>query len=203
MSAVLEINEIVPKAQTNGYKRRLITVAEYDRMTELGFFNSDEKVELINGEIIKIMAKGTKHSSINDRVARFFYKNLDEKVIVRNQNPIVLNNFSEPEPDIVLAKQNASDYLEKHPTPEDIFLIMEISDTTLYQDREAKSLMYARSGIKQYLILNVNDQTIEDYREPNFDGYEYKKTHRIGDKFNLVSFPEIEVNVNDILISNA
>jgi Uma2 family endonuclease len=203
MTAVSEITQIVPKTQISGSNRRLITVAEYDRMTELGFFDNGEKVELLNGEIIEIMAKGTKHSAINDRVARFFYRNLGEEIVVRNQNPIVLDDFSEPEPDIVLAKWDENEYLEKHPKPADIYLVMEISDTTLAQDRETKSLLYARAGIAQYLLLNVNEQTIEDYREPNSDGYEFKQTHRIGDKFNLVAFPETEIKVSEILIANA
>jgi Uma2 family endonuclease len=203
MSAVLEINEIVPKTYTNGSNRRLISVAEYDRMIELGLFNEDERVELLNGEIITIMPKGTKHSAINDKVAKFFYRNLSEDVVIRNQNPIILDDFSEPEPDIVLAKWNENEYLEKHPSPEDIYLVMEISDSTLQIDRETKSLLYARAGIAQYLLLNVIDQTIEDYREPSISGYESKKTHRIGDKFTLAAFPETEINVKDILVANA
>jgi Uma2 family endonuclease len=203
MTAVSEITQIVPKTQINGSNRRLITVAEYDRMTELGFFDNGEKVELLNGEIIEIMAKGTKHAIFNDLVADILNEKLGKNVYLRNQNPITLDDFSEPEPDIVLAKPPRGNYLEKHPTPEDIYLVMEISDTTLHQDRETKSLIYARSGITQYLLLNVNEQTIEDYRDPNFDGYEFKKTHRIGDKFNLVAFPEIEIKVDEILIANA
>jgi Uma2 family endonuclease len=80
---------------------------------------------------------------------------------------------------------------------------MEISDTTLQTDRETKSLAYARAGIGQYLLLNVIEQTIEDYREPSPSGYEFKKTHRVGDKFNLVAFPETEINVSNILVTNA
>ncbi len=203
MTAVSEITQIVPKTQINGSNRRLITVAEYDRMTELGFFDNGERVELLNGEIIEIMGKGTKHAILNDLVADVLNEKLGKSVYLRNQNPITLDNFSEPEPDIVLAKQPRGNYFEKHPTSADIYLVMEISDTTLYQDRETKLLLYARAGIVQYLLLNVNEQTIEDYREPNFDGYEFKKTHRIGDKFNLVAFPEIEIKVSEILVANA
>jgi Uma2 family endonuclease len=203
MTAVSEITQIVPKTQISGSNRRLITVAEYDRMTELGFFDNGEKVELLNGEIIEIMAKGTKHAIFNDLVADILSEKLGENVYLRNQNPITLDDFSEPEPDIVLAKPPRGNYFEKHPTPEDIYLVMEISDTTLAQDRETKSLLYARAGIVQYLLLNVNEQTIEDYREPNSDGYEFKQTHRIGDKFNLVAFPETEIKVSEILIANA
>ena len=199
MSAVLEINEIAPQAQTNGYQRRLITVAEYDRMTELGFFAADERVELLNGEIVKVMAKGTKHAILNDSIVDVFKEKFGKKVYVRNQNPIVLDDFSEPEPDIILAQPPRTKYLEQHPTSEDIYLVMEISDSTLYQDRETKSLAYSRAGITQYLLLNVREQTIEDYREPAKDGYGFKKTHRSGDKFTLSAFPETELAVDEML----
>jgi Uma2 family endonuclease len=203
MTAVSETTQIVPKTQINGSNRRLITVAEYDRMTELGFFDNGERVELLNGEIVNIMGKGTKHAILNDLVADILNEKLGENAYLRNQNPITLDDFSEPEPDIVLAKPPRGNYYEKHPKPADIYLVMEISDTTLSQDRETKSLAYARAGIAQYLLLNVNEQTIEDYREPNFDGYEFKKTYRIGDKFNLVAFPQIEINVSEMLVVNA
>lgn len=203
MSAVLEINETVPKTYTNGSNRRLISVAEYDRMIELGLFNEDERVELLNGEIITIMPKGTKHAIFNDLVTDILKEKLGNQVYVRNQNPIVLDDFSEPEPDVVLVKPPRNIYLEKHPTPENIYLVMEISDSTLQIDREIKSMAYAHAGISQYLLLNLIDQTIEDYREPSPSGYESKKTHRIGGKFNLVEFPEVEINVSDILVTNA
>ena len=202
MSAVLELNELVPQTQVVS-QRRLITVAEYDRMTELGFFENGERVELLNGEIIKIMGKGTKHAILNDLVVDIFKEKLGENVYVRNQNPIVLDNLSEPEPDIVLVKPPRAKYLDAHPRSSDIYLVMEISDPTLYQDRETKSLAYARAEIQQYCLFNVNKQTIEDYREPSSDGYQFKQTLKTGDRLGLVAFPDVEIRINEILSSNA
>ncbi len=76
---------------------------------------------------------------------------------------------------------------------------MEISDTTLAYDREDKARAYSRSGIQQYLLLNLQNETIEDYREPSPDGYQFKRTHRSGDALNLVAFPEIEIEVVNLL----
>jgi Uma2 family endonuclease len=109
-----------------------------------------------------------------------------------------LDNFSEPEPDIVLAKPPRRNYLENHPTPNDILLVMEISDTTLAYNRDDKAQAYSRNGIQQYLLLNLQNQTLEDYREPNADGYGAKRTFRSGDVFDLVAFPEIEINFDDL-----
>ncbi|HSK72042.1 MAG TPA: Uma2 family endonuclease [Pyrinomonadaceae bacterium] len=201
MSAVLEVQKSVPKTEVyqNGQvlRARLISVEEYDRMIEHGILTEEDKVELLNGVIIEKMPKGTKHSSANDRLTRLFYKLLDDKVIVRNQNPIWLDEFSEPEPDIALVVPDKNFYADRHPTPEDIFLIVEISDTTLGRDRLAKGLAYAKAGIRQYLVLNVQEETVEDYREPSADGFGSKRTFHKGESFSLTAFPEIEIKVDE------
>ncbi|NJM52990.1 MAG: Uma2 family endonuclease [Blastocatellia bacterium] len=197
MSAVLE-RTIPNSAPTNGVKHHLITVAEYDRMIELGVYTENDRIELLNGEIIELMPKGPKHVYFNEKVADFFKEKLDKNVDVRSQNPIVLDDFSEPEPDIVLAKPPRENYLENHPAPADIYLIMEISDTTLAYDREAKAKAYSRNGIGQYLLLNLNNETLEEYREPSEDGYQFKRTLRKGDSLNLEAFPEVEIKIDDL-----
>ncbi len=196
MSAVLET--ITPKITPNGVKQRLITVSEYDRMIEAGIYTENDHIELLNGEIIEIMPKGTKHTSANSKIIRFFIRFFAEKIIVRSQDPIRLDDFSEPEPDIVLANWDEKEYSENHPTPADIVLVMEISDTTLAYDREDKARAYSRNGIQQYLLLNLQNETLEDYREPTADGYGFKRTHRQGDVFNLVAFPETEIKFGDL-----
>ena len=103
-----------------------------------------------------------------------------------------------PNPTIVLALPPREKYLENHPTAVDILLVIEISDTTLIYDREAKARAYSRNGIRQYLLLNLQNQTVEDFREPGADGYEFKRTLRKGDIFNLVAFPEIEISLDDL-----
>ncbi len=196
MSAVLE--RTISNTVTNGVKPHLITVDEYDRMIEAGIYTENDRIELLNGEIIEIMPKGPKHTAANSRIVRFLIKLFDEKAIVRGQDPIRLDDFSEPEPDIVLANWDEKEYSENHPTPADVLLIMEISDTTLAYDREAKARAYSRNGIQQYLLLNLQNETLEDYREPNADGYGAKRTYRSGDVFNLVAFPEIEIKFDDL-----
>lgn len=197
MSAVLE--KTISNTQNCGVKPHLIKVAEYDRMIETGVYAENDRIELLNGEIIEIMPKGTKHTSANSRIIRFFIRLFGEKVIVRGQDPIRLDDFSEPEPDVVLANWDDNEYAENHPTPADILLVMEISDTTLIYDREAKAAAYSRNNIGQYLLLNLQNETIEDFREPGADGYGFKRTLRKGDVFNLVAFPEIEINIDDLL----
>lgn len=180
-------------------KLRQITVEEYDLMIESGVFDENDQIELLNGVIIEKMPKGTKHATLNDIIATRLVQKLGEKVCVKNQNPIRLDEFSEPEPDIVLAELPFEKYFENHPLPTEIFLILEIADSTLGYDRNTKGLAYSRAGIRQYILLNVQEKTLEDYREPGADGFQSKQTLRAGQNFNLVAFPEISLSVNDFL----
>jgi Uma2 family endonuclease len=205
MSAVIEITQSNPILVGNfngqNLKLRQITVKEYDAMIESGVFDEDDQVELLNGAIVEKMPKGTKHSAATYRVAKKFFKIFDEKAVVRIQDSIWLDGVSEPEPDIVVAYPKEDDYENSHPTPDEIYLVLEVSDSTLSYDRNAKKEAYSRAEIRQYLVLNVQDKTIEDYREPSADGFQSKQTYRVGQSFNLVAFPEITISVSDFLSS--
>lgn len=201
MSAVIEIpsqaQPAIGNSNNQNPKLRQITIAEYDLMIESGVFDENDQIELLNGVIIEKMPKGTKHSSANDRASKLFYRNLTDDVIIRSRNPIWLDKFSELEPDVVLAKFKEDEYENSHPTPDEILLILEIADSTLGYDRNTKGSAYARAGIRQYILLNVQEKTLEDYREPSADGFQSKQTYRSGQSFNLVAFPEISFQVKD------
>lgn len=205
MSSVIEAVQQTPNLTGNfngqTVKLRQITVEEYDAMIESGVFDENDQVELLNGAIVEKMPKGNDHAVLNDIVATLLGEKLSGKVCVRNQNPIRLDEFSEPEPDIVLAVPPFQRYFKGHPTPEEIFLILEVSDSTLGYDRNTKGEAYARAGIRQYVVLNIQEKTLEDYREPSADGFQSKQTLRAGQEFNLVAFPEISLNVGDFLPS--
>lgn len=100
-------------------------------MVKNGVFDKNDRIELLNGAIIEKMPKGTKHAALNDIIAVRLIQKLGDIVCVRNQNPIWLDDYSEPESDIVLAEPPFERYYNRHPTPNDIFLILEISDSTL------------------------------------------------------------------------
>jgi Uma2 family endonuclease len=198
MSAVIE----PPRAQTlngSGPKVRLFTVKEYDAMIEQGILTANDRVELLNGVIIEQMPKGPKHASLNDDIGDFFKETLGAQVVIRYQNPIALNDFSEPEPDLVLATPPRAKYRSHHPAPDEILLVIEVSDSTLSLDRNTKSVAYAQAGIRQYLLFNVAERAIEDYRDPAPDGYRTKQTHTAGNSFKLVAFPELNINPADLL----
>ena len=200
MSAVIEAGESVSisESKPGGFGEYRLRVEDYEKMIEYGIFNDEDKIELWDGKLINMSPKGVKHSNAIRRVDTTIEKILAKRVIFSIQDLIRLDDFSEPEPDFALIQQPIEKYDISHPTPEDIYMIMEVADTTILRDRE-KAKSYARNGIPQYLILNLNTNEIEDYREPAADGYRFKRTYSEIESFNLVAFPETEINVADLL----
>ncbi len=201
MSATVQQIElkISPRIETSdGFSIRKISVEDYEKMIDIGIFDEDDRVELLDGVIIEMSPKKIKHTIVNYLIGEFFYENFRKQTIVRLQEPIILDDFSEPEPDAVLANPPLLEYLETHPTAADVLLVVEVSDTTLAKDRR-KAFNYARAGIEQYLLFNLNTNEIKDYREPAADGYRFKQTHDKAASFNLVAFPETIIRVANLL----
>ncbi|MDV3350591.1 Uma2 family endonuclease [Leptothoe sp. LEGE 181152] len=146
------------------------TTDEFHRLGELGFVG-DGPVELIRGELIEKTPKRTPHSVCNTRLVRRLILLLGEQPTVRGQEPITLSDYSEPSPDVVVAKYREDDYLEGHPGAADCWVVMEISDSTLGYDRSTKLALYAESGILHYWIFNLVNQQLEVYREPYEDNH--------------------------------
>jgi len=142
------------------------TIAEYDRLAELGFFVGNERVELIQGEIIQMAAKGTRHSVCETFLIRELIKLLEDRALVRGQQPIIIPDFSEPEPDLTIVRNVNDSYLSTHPHPSDVLLLIEISDSSLKYDQEEKLSVYAEAGISDYWIFNLVDNFLECYSEP-------------------------------------
>jgi Uma2 family endonuclease len=178
---------------------RLFTAAEYQRMAEFGVLGEDERVELIEGRIVRMAPKNMLHATATSRANRRFLKLLGDRAIVRVQDPILLNDLSEPEPDLVLAAPPEEMYLEHHPTPPEIFMVLEIADSSADFDRRKKGPLYARNGIIQYCLLDLRSRELEDYRDPGPHVYRTKQTYTEGESFGLVSFPKVSIKVSDLL----
>ena len=151
--------------------KRRFTVAEYYCMGEAGILGPDERTELIRGEIFVMPPIGPGHAEGTSRTDRVFQRRFGERAMVRSQNPIRLPDDSEPEPDIVLARLRPEGYGAGHPRPEDILLVVEISDTSLARDRDVKLPLYAQAGIPEAWLMNLPDDRIEVYRDPAPEGY--------------------------------
>lgn len=179
---------------------RMLTVKEYHLMGEIGILHSEEKTELIAGQIIKKMTpQGSYHAAAIRRADRLFGQSLGENVLVQTQLPIILNDFSEPEPDIAVVKADPFDYNDDHPTAKDVYLIIEIADSTLKTDREIKRKLYAQSGIKDYWVLDVKNRQLYVYREANEEDYQTEMILTEEEAIAPLEFPEFQVKIAQML----
>ena len=142
------------------------TIDEYHRLISLGFLTEGPRIELIRGELIQMTAKGTPHTFSTTRLCRQLDRLLGDRAVVRCQEPIILPSDSEPEPDTVIARGDETNYLAHHPYPQDILLVVEISDSTLTYDQTTKLKLYAEAGIYDYWIVNLNARQLERYNQP-------------------------------------
>ena len=131
------------------------SVSEYERMGETGVFSPDARVELIEGEIVEMSPIGSSHAACVTLLSRILNQQVRDQAIVSTQNPIRLNDFSEPQPDIAVVRFRDDFYRNAHPGPSDVFLVIEVADTTLEYDRRVKMPLYARAGVPEALILNL------------------------------------------------
>jgi len=161
-------------------ERQLFTVHKYHKMMETGILTKEDRVELINGEIIKSSPIKSTHASIVDILTEELIFQLRKKAIIRTQNPITLNDFSEPEPDLAVVAFRKDRYRNQHPSPNDTFLVIEVADSTLSTDRTIKIPLYATANIPEYWIVNIPKSQIEIYRTP-LDG-KYLEKEIIGAK---------------------
>ena len=178
--------------------RRQFTVDDFYRMLKIGIFTEDDRVELIDGEIVEMSPIGSRHAACVARLAALFNKHLGDAVVVFPQNPLRLDPKSEPVPDVVVLKPRADFYAEVHPGPGDALLVVEVSDTTLRYDRRVKVPLYARVGIPEVWVVNLVKGVVEVYVKPDGKGYsEIRKAER-GETLTPVLMPGLTLKVEDI-----
>ena len=188
-----------PESPPPAREKRKFTVAEYYRMAEVGILHHTERVELLDGEIIVMAPIGPLHAGDILRSIRLFTRRDDDRFTVQIQNPLRLDDGSEPEPDLMLLRPREDDYTTAHPTPADTLLVIETSDSSLAYDREVKIPLYARAGIPQTLIKNLPGDCVESFDQPGPEGYARHIIYRRGDKIRLMSLPDLELAVADLL----
>ncbi|HZO33007.1 MAG TPA: Uma2 family endonuclease [Chloroflexota bacterium] len=181
------------------YKRYRFTRDDYHRMAEAGVFKPDVDVELIDGEIVEMNPIGRRHIGAVDRLTATVVPQVRGRAIVRIQSPIALGDDGEPEPDLVLLRYRADFYTESDETPEDILLIVEVADTSERYDRRTKAPLYARFGIPELWIVDLNRNRITRYLDPTPDAYASTRIYRRGESIGPLAFPDLLIPVVDIL----
>ena len=180
-------------------EKRKFTVAEYYRMTELGILQHTERLELIDGEIIVMAAIGVPHAIGVNRLTQAFAEVARNRFTVSVQNPIHLDDYSEPQPDLALVRLRADSELTSHPGPADTLVAVEVSDSTLAFDLGDKARRYAAAGIQELWVMNLPGDRIDRLDQLGPAGYARHTVFRRGEKISPAALPDLELAIEDLL----
>lgn len=179
-------------------RRHRITVDEYYRMAEVGLLAPDARVELIEGEIIDMAPIGSEHGGV-DLLNRLLTRAVGDRAIVRVQGAIRLSPVTEPEPDVALLKPRADFYRHEHPTGDDVLLVIEVSDSTLRYDRDIKVPLYARHGVPEVWIVDLQDNRLLTYASPIDGEYERRNAAAEPGLTPIAALPDVAVDLSGLL----
>ncbi|MHB8575855.1 MAG: Uma2 family endonuclease [Dehalococcoidia bacterium] len=179
--------------------QRRFTVDEYYRMAEAGIFRRDEHVELLEGVIFSMCAIGSWHAATVGKSDRWFSRQLGDRAIVRIQNPVQLGPGSEPEPDVAIVRYRDDDYVSAHPGPGDVYLLIEVADTSIGYDRDWKLPIYAAAGVPEVWIADLNGDRMLTFSDPVAGRYTRAEVVGRGDVLKPGAFPDLTLPVADVL----
>ncbi len=174
--------------------RRLLTVDEYHQMGEAGILTEDDRVELIEGELVAMAPIGSEHIAATNSLNRLLVLAVGDRGIVSVGNPVRLNRHSEPQPDFSVLKPR-DDYRKTLPRPEDTLLAVEVANTSLDYDRKVKLALYARSGIPEVWIVNLAANEVEVYRSPVADNYTVVARAGLAATLTIAAIPDVSIPV--------
>ena len=178
--------------------RKKFTVREFQQMSEQGILD-DARLELIGGEIIEMGKIGRRHAAFVRRFIRLLSPQIEAgEALLDAQNPIELSLYSQPQPDLTLLSLRNDDYEERHPLPEDVLLLIEIADTTLESDRTIKMPLYARGGIRESWLVDINGQRVTVYRQPSPEGYRLMHIYTLEETISPSLLPNIIVVLSEL-----
>ena len=179
-------------------ERHRFTVKEYHMMGETGLLGEDDRVELIDGEIVEMAAIGTRHFACVVNMTHVLMRSCGDRYFVSVQNPVIIGEITEPQPDLSLLKARP-DPSGSLPGPEDVALVIEVSDTTLSYDRDVKLPRYAAAGIPEVWIVNLEGGRIETHSGPSAEGYGISREYGPGEHARSGSMEGLLVKVSEVL----
>jgi Uma2 family endonuclease len=189
-----------PKATEEAPPGRLrFDVDDYHRLGALGFFKPDERVELIDGDIVPMSPVGPPHNADVARLTILLAERLGRRVVMYVQGSIRLNRFSEPQPDVSLMRPRADFYNKAHPSPKDVLMVIEVMQTSARYDRGYKLGLYARARIAEVWLVDLKRDRVETYRNPAKGVYRESQVHARGHTAAPLAFPDVSIAVDDIL----
>jgi Uma2 family endonuclease len=181
-----------------GIAARRFNVYEYHKLAEVGILGEDDRVELLDGQIMIMAPIGENHRTVVDLLAECFTEQHRGRYLVAVQNPVLIDDEDEPRPDLVLYDRAA---IGRHPTPQDVFLVVEVADTSLDYDQRSKIPVYASAEIKEVWIIDLVGSCIKVYRQKQVVDRSYAsvETHPRTSWISPFAFPDVRVRLNDLL----
>jgi len=179
--------------------RRRFTIYEYHQMADAGILGEREPVELLDGDIVRMSPIGLRHMAIVDRLNMLLARRLGRRVIVRVQGPIVLDDHSEPQPDVTLLAPRSNFYDHAHPRPPDVLLVIEVMQTSRSYDRTLKLPLYARKHVSEVWLVDLKADVVDVHRRPTASGYRDHQRLVRGKRIAPLAFPRVFFRVADIL----
>ena len=174
------------------------TTEDFYHLYETGVFNSKDRIELLNGEIIIMHAIGYRHAQAVTNLNAYLSEQARRRYKISPQNPVELERYSAPQPDLTLVPWSRGNS-KRHPAPEEVFLIIEVADSSLDYDREEKLRAYAATGIREFWILNLQDDRLEIYRQPEGPAYREQITIPADGTASPLAFPDVTIALAEIL----
>lgn len=182
---------------TVGPARHKLNVDDFHRMGDAGIFGEDDRIELIDGDLIDMAPIGQGHAAVVSGLNEALVVACHGRAIVSPQDPVRLDRLSEPQPDFAVLRRRADFYSAgERPGPADVLLLVEVADSSLSFDRNVKLPLYARAGIAELWIVDLKGRVLEAHRHPGGDGYRETTTHRAGEQLALAVAPEIVVRLD-------
>jgi Uma2 family endonuclease len=182
-------------------RRRRFTVDEYHWMGKVGILHEDDRVELIEGEIIEMAPIGSRHAATVAHIHQLLAIRLRERAVIWSQNPLLLTRYrSEPQPDAMVLDRRADVYARALPEAPDVRLLIEVADSSLRYDRLTKLPLYARAGIAEAWLVDVEHGRVELHRGPEADGYRDVLAPGAGEPFTPLAFPDVTLRIADLLV---
>ena len=187
--------EVMPVERT----RRAFSVSDYYRLAEIGVLKEDDRVELIEGDIFEMSPIGKRHAGCVLKISTQLSRRLGDSALVNVQNPVRLNDFSEPQPDVAVLKPRADFYAEAHPTPDDVLVVVEVADATVRFDRGVKVPLYARAGVPEVWLVDLERDEVEVYSRPANGVYQDVRRAGRGQQLSSQHLPSLALSVDDVL----
>lgn len=177
------------------------TVEKYHEMIDAGVLGPEDNLELIEGELVKMAAVGTGHIACVNRLNYFLTKHLNDRAIISVQNPVRLSIHSEPEPDIALLHFRSDFYVNELAQKDDIYLLIEVAQTSRHYDQRVKVPLYAKANIPEVWLVDLDREHVEVYRRPNPEAEQYEQliTYRRGETISPAAFDDVQITITDIL----